>query len=94
VDILNPVQPECMNPFQLKQQYGERLSFWGTLGTQTTLPFGTPDEVRASVRERIEHVGQGGGLLLAPTHMVEPEVPWENILAYVETAKMVRPVYG
>ncbi len=84
IDILNPVQPECMDPFALKKRYGERLSFWGTLGTQTTLPFGTPAEVRASVRERIQRIGYDGGLLLAPTHSVEPEVPWENIVAYVE----------
>ncbi len=84
VDILNPVQPECMDPFALKRRHGERLSFWGTLGTQTTLPFGAPAEVRASVRERIQRIGYDGGLLLAPTHMVEPEVPWENIVAYVE----------
>jgi uroporphyrinogen decarboxylase len=87
IDILNPVQPECMDPFDLKRRFGDRLSFWGTLGTQTTLPFGTPDDVRASVRERIAQIGAGGGLLLAPTHMVEPEVPWENIVAYVDAVR-------
>ena len=46
VDILNPVQPECMDPVHLKERYGERLSFWGTIGIQTTLPYGTPaDEI-------------------------------------------------
>lgn len=87
IDILNPVQPECMDPFALKQKYGDRLSFWGTLGTQSTLPFGTPDDVRRDIQQRMEIVGKQGGLILAPTHMVEPEVPWENIVAYVETVK-------
>ncbi len=87
VDILNPVQPECMDPFALKKRYGEALSFWGTLGTQSTFPFGTPDDVRRDVRARIEIIGAGGGLMLAPTHMVEPEVPWENIVAYVDEVK-------
>lgn len=87
VDILNPVQPECMDLFALKRQYGDVLSFWGTLGTQSTFPFGTPADVRRDVRERIEIVGKGGGLMLAPTHMVEPEVPWENIVAYVDEVK-------
>jgi uroporphyrinogen decarboxylase len=41
VDILNPVQPECMDPLELKKTYGKQLSFWGTIGTQTTLPFGS-----------------------------------------------------
>jgi len=87
VDILNPVQPECMDPAALKKQYGDRLSFWGTIGTQTTMPFGTPEEVKAVVKERIETVGRGGGLLLAPTHILEPEVPWENVLAFFEAVE-------
>jgi uroporphyrinogen decarboxylase len=84
VDVLNPVQPECMDPVHLKREYGGELAFWGTIGTQTTMPFGTPDEVKATVVERIETVGQGGGLLLAPTHVLEPDVPWENIAAFFE----------
>lgn len=87
VDVLNPVQPECMDPALIKRQYGERLSFWGTIGTQTTMPFGTPDEVRETVRLRIKTVGQGGGLVIAPTHLLEPEVPWANIDALVEAVR-------
>jgi uroporphyrinogen decarboxylase len=87
VDILNPIQPECMDPVALKRAYGERLSFWGTIGTQSTFPFGSPDDVRREVRSRIETVGAGGGLFLAPTHVIEPEVPFENIVAFVETVK-------
>ena len=87
VDILNPVQPECMDPALLKRLWGDRLSFWGTIGTQTTFPFGTPDDVRKEVRLRIETVGNGGGLFLAPTHFIEPEVPFENIVAFVDAAK-------
>jgi uroporphyrinogen decarboxylase len=83
LDILNPVQPECMDPAEIKRQYGDRLAFWGTVGTQSTMPWGTPDEVRRVVKERIDTVGPEG-LLLAPTHVLEPEVPWENIVAFVE----------
>ena len=87
VDILNPVQPECMDPVAIKNEYGDRLSFSGTIGTQTTIPHGTPEDVRAAVKKMIETVGVGGGLLLAPTHVLEPDVPWENILAFVEACK-------
>lgn len=87
IDILNPVQPECMNPAALKKEFGNDLAFWGTLGTQTVFPFGTPDDVRASVKERIETVGVGGGLLMGPTHMIEPEVPWENMKAFYEAVE-------
>ncbi len=87
VDILNPVQPECMDAAALKRAFGDRLSFWGTIGTQSTLPFGSPDDVRREVRARIETVGVGGGLFLAPTHVIEPEVPFENIVAFIEAVK-------
>jgi len=87
VDILNPVQPECMDPAHMKREYGQDLAFWGTFGIQHTLPFGTPEEVEAEVRERIRTVGQGGGLFLAPTHSIAPEVPHENIIAFVKAAK-------
>jgi uroporphyrinogen decarboxylase len=84
VEILNPVQPECMDPAAIKRQYGHKLAFWGTVGTQTTFPQGTPAQVRALVKERIETVGAGGGLLLAPSHKLEPDVPWENVVAFFE----------
>ena len=87
VDILNPVQPECMDPVAIKKIYGDQLSFSGTIGTQTTLPHGTPDDVVVAVKTMIEMVGEGGGLLVAPTHVLEPDVPWENVLAFIDAAK-------
>ena len=84
VTVLNPVQPECMDPAEIKAAFGDRLAFWGTIGTQTTMPFGTPEQIRETVKERIMTVGKGGGLLIAPTHILEPEVPWDNIIAFVE----------
>lgn len=87
VDVLNPIQPECVDPVLLKEQYGDRLSFWGTIGTQTTMPFGTPQDVRDTVQHMIETVGKGGGLVIAPTHVLEPEVPWENVEALVKAVK-------
>ncbi len=86
VDILNPVQPECMDAIEIKRRFGRELSFSGCIGTQTTLPFGSPEDVRAAVRLACREVGRGGGLWVAPTHLVEPEVPWENVLAFVEAA--------
>ena len=84
VEILNPVQPECMDPRRMKELYGDRLAFWGCIGTQTTMPFCTPDEIRQTVRQLIDEVGIGGGLLLAPTHTLEPDVPWANVEAFLE----------
>ena len=87
VDVLNPVQPECVDPYEMKRLYGDRLSFWGCVGTQTTMPFGTPEQVRETVRHMIETVGVGGGLVIAPTHVLEPEVPWDNIEAMVQAVR-------
>ena len=87
IEILNPVQPECMNFADIHAQYGDTLSFNGTLGTQSTMPFGTADDVKNIVINNLETAGSKGGLVVAPTHMVEPEVPWENIEAYVRACK-------
>lgn len=84
IDVLNPVQPECMDFKEIHDKYGDRISFHGTIGTQTTMPFGTPEEVRAEVFKNLDIAGKKGGLLVAPTHLLEPEVPWENIKAYIE----------
>ena len=83
VEVLNPVQPECMDPVVMKQLYGDKLAFWGCMGTQTTMPFGTPESIRQKCRELIDLVGNGGGLFLAPTHTLEPDVPWENVEAFI-----------
>jgi len=87
INVLNPIQPECMDPAKLKKKYGKELAFWGTIGIQHTLPFGTPEEVEAEVKERIETIGKAGGLYLSPTHVIAPEVPFENIIAFVEAVK-------
>lgn len=82
VDILNPVQPECMDFAAIHSRFGGSLSFWGGIGTQTTLPFGTPEDAANRVQELARICGEKGGLVAAPTHVVEPEVPWENLEGY------------
>ncbi len=86
IDILNPVQPECMDFDEVHKLVRGRASFWGGIGTQSTLPFGSPDDVREAVRARLERCGKAGGIVIAPTHLVEPEVPWENLRAMAEAA--------
>jgi uroporphyrinogen decarboxylase len=84
VEILNPVQPESMDFETIHARYGDRLSFWGTIGTQTTMPFGSVEDVKNEVRRNVRICGEDGGIVIAPTHVVEPEVPWENIVALRE----------
>lgn len=87
VEVLNPVQPECMDPVKMKERFGDKLAFWGCIGTQTTMPFGSPEDVKCTVRELIATVGKGGGLFLAPTHTLEPDVPWANVEAFLEAVR-------
>jgi uroporphyrinogen decarboxylase len=87
IDVLNPVQPECLDVAEVKRLYGDRLAFFGGMGIQTTMPFGTPEDVRAEVHRLIRILGAGGGFLIAPTHVLEPEVPWENIRAFFDAVE-------
>ena len=70
----------------LMDQYRGRLSFYGGLSTQRTLPYGGVADVRAETRKLIEH-GLKGDYILSPAHDVEGDVPLENMLAFIETAQ-------
>jgi uroporphyrinogen-III decarboxylase len=89
-DILNPVQWSAvdMDRAELKERFGDRITFWGGgVNSQHTLPFGTPDEVRAEARASIRILGAGGGYVFNTIHNVQPGVPVENLLAMYETVQ-------
>jgi uroporphyrinogen decarboxylase len=87
LDVYESVQPEAKNnsPYQLKQRYGDQISFWGGLGSQSTIPFGTPDSIRDEVTRLVREMGRGGGYILAPAKPIQPETPIENIIAIIES---------
>jgi uroporphyrinogen decarboxylase len=85
LDVLNPIQPACINPAQVKRDYGDKLCFWGSMDEQHTLPFGSPEDVRREVLTRLETLGRNGGLILGPTHHVQLDTPMENFWAMVNT---------
>jgi len=89
IEIINPVQTECKNmePERLKREFGDRLTFWGAGCNTRVLEFGTPDEVRAEARHAVLTLGPGGGYVFGPIHNVQPEVPPENVVAMLETAR-------
>ena len=89
VTVLNPVQPECLEIAAVKRDFGDRLAFWGGIGTQTTMPFSSPGDVYATVQRTIDVLGPTG-FLPCPTHVLEPEVPWDNILAFVRAVDEYR----
>jgi uroporphyrinogen decarboxylase len=83
LDILNPVQPDAwgMDHARLKARFGQKLSFHGGISIQRTLPFGTPDAVRAEVRERVRTLAPGGGYIFCTAHNIQPDTPLENVAA-------------
>lgn len=87
IDLLNPIQPESMDPAALKRRYGSRIGLWGTVSVQDTLPFKGPDDVVSEVRERIQTCAYDGGFLIAPTHNIQLDVPLENIDAFYHAVR-------
>ena len=81
LDVLNPIQPASMDPVKLKQAFGDRLCFWGSMDEQHTLPFGTAADVEAEVQTRLTTLGKNGGLILGPTHHVQLDTPLKNFWA-------------
>jgi len=89
-DALNPVQCSAaeMDPRTLKEKFGDRITFWGGgVDTQKTLPFGTPDEIRREVQERIEIFGRGGGFVFNTVHNVQANTPAENLVALYDAVR-------
>jgi uroporphyrinogen decarboxylase len=84
--IFDPIQPECMDPQEVKRKFGDRITLHGTISAQQTMPFGTVQDVEAEIRQRITTLGRRGGLILAPL-TVQPDVPLENIIAVYDTAR-------
>ena len=83
LDIIESLQPRAagMEPARIKREFGGRIVLWGGLDVQQTLPFGTPEEVDAEVKYLMETYAPGGGYIFSPAHVVQPDVPIENLLA-------------
>jgi hypothetical protein len=92
-DVINPVQTSAaeMDPAAIKARYGRRVTLWGGgIDTQHVLPFGTPDEVWAMVRQRIQVFGQGGGYVFSTIHNVQAGIPVANVLALYDAVNKYR----
>jgi len=86
LDVYQSVQPEAKNnnPYDLKKKFGDKITFWGGLGSQNMIPFRTPSEIKDEVRSLCKNMGKGGGYILGPAKEIQPETPNENIAAVVE----------
>jgi uroporphyrinogen decarboxylase len=91
IEILNPVQVTGKSLRSIKEEFGKEISFWGGgCDTQNILPFGTPDQVKEDVIERIRSLSPNGGFIFCPVHNIQPDVKPENIIAMYETFKKHR----
>jgi uroporphyrinogen decarboxylase len=84
LDLLESLQPEAMDIYEIKRRYGKDIRLWGGLGTQQVLPFGTPEDVRNEIHRLITEMGAGGGYILAAAKPLMKEVPTENAIAVIE----------
>jgi uroporphyrinogen decarboxylase len=84
VDVFNPFQPEVMDVYDIKRRYGDRISFFGGISTQKTLPYGTVQQVKDEVRRLIEGVGENGGYIASPAHDIPKDARAENVAAMIE----------
>ena len=86
LDVYESVQPEAKDnrPYELKRKFGDDITFWGGLGSQSTIPFGRPDEIKNEVKRLCTEMGRGGGYILAPAKPIQPETPVNNIVAVLK----------
>jgi len=84
LDVFNPFQPEVMDVYEMKKQFGDRLAFFGGVGVQSILPHGRPKEVRAEIYRLIDEIGKGGGFIIGPSHAMPGDIPIENMIAMIE----------
>jgi hypothetical protein len=87
VDVLNPLQPECMDIKSIKSNYGNKLTFWGGISTQQTLPYGKADDVRNEILTVTDFMKESGGYILAPSQEIQSDVPYENLRMMIDTAR-------
>ncbi len=93
IDVLQALQfsAKGMDPRMLKAQFGDRLCFEGGVSVQTTLPFGTVDDVRQETTELMTVLGKNGGYILGPSHYIQAGTPPDNIFAMFDTALNAYP---
>lgn len=90
--ILHPIQPECMDFEAVYRHWGSEILLAATISAQRIFPFGTPREVRGEVQRLAEVVGAERRCLLMPSNRIQPETPWENIVAFVQACRGLREV--
>jgi uroporphyrinogen decarboxylase len=87
LDVFNPFQPDVMDPYEMKRQYGNALAFYGGVSVQRLLPYSTPQQIRDEVHRLMDEVGRGGGFIIGPSHDMPGDIPIENMVAFIEAVR-------
>ena len=93
IDCLNPIQisADNMDPRTLKDNYGDRLTFWGgAVDGQTTMAHGTPDDVEKQLRENIEILKPDGGFVCCVVHNLQSNYDMANVERVFDTVRDYR----
>lgn len=88
-DILHPIQPECMDFAAVYRDYGQRIVLCASMSSQRVMPFGSAEDVRREVGRLAAIVGPTRRSILMPSNRLQPETPWENIVAFADEARKV-----
>jgi uroporphyrinogen decarboxylase len=88
VDVLSPLQPlaKNMEPWRLKKEYGNDVSFLGGFDIQSLLPFGNAEDIRKGVKLLIDEYAKGGGYIFSASFIIQCNTPPENIVAMFDAA--------
>lgn len=89
-DMLHPLQPECMDFAAIRRQFGKHIALCATISAQRILPFGSPEDVRREVRRLKQVCADDRRCILCPSNLIQPETPWDNLLAFAEEASADR----
>ena len=87
IDILNPVQPECMDQVEVKRRYGDKITIDTGISVQRTLPFGSVDEVREEAKRALRLLAPGGGFIYGTSHYAMYDVPTQNVVTLYDICK-------
>lgn len=86
LDVLNPIQ-SVMNPYELKRQFGDQISFWGGIDTQHLLPSKSPNEIDKEIKDIISILSSKGGYIIGPTQCIMTDVPLENVKVFLDAVR-------
>jgi uroporphyrinogen decarboxylase len=87
LDVFNPFQPDVMDVYEIKRQFGDRLSFYGGMSVQRILPHGTPRQIQTETRRLMAEIGQEGGFIIAPSHHMPGDIPVRNMVAFIDAVR-------